>query len=534
MQREGWQLIVADVQSTRVRAIFELAAEGQSLAEIANAANRKGWETTMHTSSSTSKWTPRRISSVLSNRHYTGQIKYGDQWLPGLHEAIVDVALFNAAKEKVHSRKTTRSTYARRNSIAHALVGLVDCPKCGRKLSIGTDIKRLDHLCKMVTAYYRCRSHAGGRKPCSGVRIQTWQLEGRVIHTIGKSDRNPAAADRIEQNSDGNSQFAHYWQSLNNVQQSKLLPLIVERVLPTDGYTTLTIYMKPDAFDYVQCMATYGQPQPPVSIPGPNTSSIRRRKQKRNRMIAIPEPNSESPTLRARILRVNRDELFYDDLNATAMLMRRCGISDADILSLIDVVGEDLLDGDPARFDYLQSIPEPDGDEINWRDGYLLATPTDDWIAAIVACRSLIELKSEEAIPIFIDLLFESWRFPRLSVGIEAERFFAPIGRISIEPLIQAFDLSGPNEDDGRRNVVAALGKTGGKHPELQSEIVPKLVQWLSRHEVENLESNSEIICVLLDFKAGQSADVIHAALEAGCVDEGVCGDWNEIRSELI
>jgi len=82
--------------------------------------------------------------------------------------------------------------------------------------------------------------------------------------------------------------------------------------------------------------------------------------------------------------------------------------------------------------------------------------------------------------------------------------------------------------------VAAALGKIGGKHPELQSEIVPKLLQWLDRYGVENLESNSEIVCVLLDFKASQSAEAIRAALDAGCVDEGVCGDWNEIRSELI
>jgi len=107
------------------------------------------------------------------------------------------------------------------------------------------------------------------------------------------------------------------------------------------------------------------------------------------------------------------------------------------------------------------------------------------------------------------------------------------LGRVSIEPLIQAFELSGPNEDDGRRNVAAALGKIGGKHPELQSEIVAKLMQWLSRYEVENIESNSEIVCVLLDFHAAQSAEAIRAALEAGCIDEGVCGDWNEIQSEL-
>jgi hypothetical protein len=250
-------------------------------------------------------------------------------------------------------------------------------------------------------------------------------------------------------------------------------------------------------------------------------------------MIASSASNRAPAPLRERLKRVQRLELFYDDRNSTPWLMSRCEISDADIPELIDIVSEDLLDSDPSRFDDLQILPEPDGSETNWYNKYLLATPSDDWIASIVAARALIELKAEEAIPLFVELLFENWRFPRLTVGVEAQYFFAPLGKIAIEPLCNAFELSGPEEDEGRRDVVAALGFIGEKHPNTQAEITNRIVNWLNQHKQQNTISNSEIVCVLLDFKASQMADSIRSALDAKCIDTGVCGDWDEIRAEL-
>lgn len=250
-------------------------------------------------------------------------------------------------------------------------------------------------------------------------------------------------------------------------------------------------------------------------------------------MIASSASGQPFVPLRERLKRVQRLELFYDDLNSTPMLMRRCEISNLDIPELINVVAEDLLDCDPTNLDELQTLPDSDGNETNWHNNYLLATPSDSWIASIVATRALIELKAEEAIAVFVELLFENWCFPRLSVGIEAQYFFAPLGEIAIDPLCEAFELSGLEEDDGRRDVVAALGFIGEKHPNTQAEITNRIVNWLNRHNQQNTHSNSEIACVLLDLKASQMADSIRSALDAQCIDTSVCGDWDEIRAEL-
>jgi hypothetical protein len=141
-------------------------------------------------------------------------------------------------------------------------------------------------------------------------------------------------------------------------------------------------------------------------------------------------------------------------------------------------------------------------------------------------------LKAEEAIPLFVELLFENWRFPRLTVGVEAQHFFAPLGETVIEPLCEAFEHSAPEEDEGRRDVVAALGFIGAKHPNLQSKITARIVSWLNLHNQQNKSSNSEIVCVLLDFKASHSLESICAAFDAGCIDTDVVR-WEEIQTEL-
>jgi hypothetical protein len=517
--------------AVHIREIFRLAADDKSLAGIAVTLNE---ETRIpnEVEPNISPWTPRRISAVLSNRHYLGQIKYGCSWVKGLHQAIVDEQTFNQAHEKTARRRTTAKTNRGISSITSSLRGLIDCPKCGRKLSIGTDVKQIDRLCKQVTTYYRCRSNAGGRKPCTGVRIQAWKLENRVVEAITAATNNSPTIDRVESHGTGFDKFSKYWKLLNRSQQDKLLPLIVANVLSIEGFNELTIHLQTDAGDFVQCMAAYGQPQPPVSQSSKSTAPSHSKRKRKRPMIASAASNHPPVPLRERLKRVQRLELFYEDLNSTPMIMRRCEISDADIPELMDVVAEDLLDCDPSQFDDLQTLPEPDGNEIDWYNKYLLATPSDDWIASTVAVRALIELKAEEAIPLFVELLFENWRFPRLTVGVEAPYFFAPLGKIALEPLIKAFELSGPEEDEGRRDVVAALGLIGTKHPELQSEIADQLVDWLNRHNLSNAGSNADIVCELLDFKSKPVIEQIRAAFEAGCIDTDVVR-WNEVSEEL-
>jgi hypothetical protein len=237
--------------------------------------------------------------------------------------------------------------------------------------------------------------------------------------------------------------------------------------------------------------------------------------------------------LRQRLKRVKRHELFFDDLSGTDRFIQRCEITSADIPELMRIVAEDLLDCDPSCFANLQHFPDSDGDATNWHQGFLLATPTNEWIACLVAFRVLIEMKVAEAIPLFVELLFEDWRFPRLPIGIEAERFFALLGAVALQPLSRAYEQSAVEEDDGRRNIVAALGWVAQEHPELKGTVTARLLGWLCRHSGDHVKSNSEIVCVLIDMRVTEARQAIFDALEAGCVDVQVCGAREEIDTDL-
>ena len=62
----------------------------------------------------------------------------------------------------------------------------------------------------------------------------------------------------------------------------------------------------------------------------------------------------------------------------------------------------------------------------------------------------------------------------------------------------------------------------------------PRCVHWNRRSQLVRLAvRRREFVRLLLDFKASQMADSIRSALDAQCIDIGVCGDWDEIKAEL-
>jgi len=74
------QLIISEPEAYRIRQILRMAADGKSLSQIADMLNSTETKN-IQVRCDSSPWTPRRISAVLSNRHYLGQIKYGKSWL---------------------------------------------------------------------------------------------------------------------------------------------------------------------------------------------------------------------------------------------------------------------------------------------------------------------------------------------------------------------------------------------------------------------------------------------------------------------
>jgi len=105
------QLAVNASEAKVVKAMFRMARDGMTPADIAGIANGKAWLTKERESTRTGKvmdgtaWTARSVLHLLSNPTYTGKIKYGDGHRRGIHGLIISDHLFGQVREKIESRR---------------------------------------------------------------------------------------------------------------------------------------------------------------------------------------------------------------------------------------------------------------------------------------------------------------------------------------------------------------------------------------------------------------------------------------------
>jgi DNA invertase Pin-like site-specific DNA recombinase len=160
-------LDVNEEQARRVHDFFELAAGGSRPSDLAGLANLQSWPDQR---GETGKWTARRILKLLNNRVYIGEILNGDSTLPGAHQAIVSVTVFNEVQNLLASRRTSETKPRKKtdpSSRVHSfLTGKLICGQCNRPMSTS-----ISHRGPVRYIYYRCRSDSGGKPRCPGVNV---------------------------------------------------------------------------------------------------------------------------------------------------------------------------------------------------------------------------------------------------------------------------------------------------------------------------------------------------------------------------
>ena len=158
--------------------------------------------------------------------------------------------------------------------------------------------------------------------------------------------------------------------------------------------------------------------------------------------------------------------------------------------------------------------------------------------APIHAWRCLAQLRTEESIPVFLDMLdpladdHDDW-----SHG-EFPRAFAWIGPASLTPL-RDYLADDTHRNISRMVVAHGLQKLAVKYPQVADEVVKSLTNALSRYQETDEAINGSLIACLLDLKqaglvaANEIAEGIERALAADCVDTMCCGNWNTVRNQL-
>ena len=165
----GRRLLVNEDEAQRVRGIFELYLDRQSLIDTATELDTRGWRTKRWV---TKKGTERggkpfnknNLFKLLTNRIYLGKITYKDEVYDGEHPAIVDEDIFERAQRLLKRNGRSGAPYVR-NRFGAVLKGLVRCVPCE---------------CGMVPTHATKTTSSGGNKRyryyvCLNAQKRGWQ-----------------------------------------------------------------------------------------------------------------------------------------------------------------------------------------------------------------------------------------------------------------------------------------------------------------------------------------------------------------------
>lgn len=239
------QFAIDPTEARRVKAMFELAADGMLPRDIADEANRRRWRTKRTVAKRSGRasgggpWTPRQVLAMLRNPVYVGCFADGEGTRFGRHEAIVPLELFEQVQDRINARRTTtRARRSKPRTSEWPLRGKIICPRCGRTMSTHNTYNG-----NLIYRHYRCRSHAGGRPPCKGIAFPAYELEKCVAGMLA----DPELADVPSDLSLGYRlllrRFQITWELLDLHIQMRLLPAVVEKVEYSESASKLTLHL---------------------------------------------------------------------------------------------------------------------------------------------------------------------------------------------------------------------------------------------------------------------------------------------------
>ncbi|QDV25961.1 recombinase family protein [Aureliella helgolandensis] len=186
------KLVVDECEAGRVREIFRLYLDQQSLLDVAKEINAKGWRT--------KRWVTKKsevrggklfdkgsLHRLLTNVVYVGKLTYKTEVHEGEHEAIVDLESFNQAQALLerNGRSGGREVRNKHNAL---LRGLMHCGACDCGMSHSYSKKG-----SKLYRYYVChRAQKRGWEECPAPSLPAGEIERFVVDQIKRIGRDPA------------------------------------------------------------------------------------------------------------------------------------------------------------------------------------------------------------------------------------------------------------------------------------------------------------------------------------------------------
>jgi site-specific DNA recombinase len=194
----GSRLIVNESEARRVRAIFELYLEHQSLIAVIAELDRRGWvnkrwKTRKGPERGGNPFSKQSLHKLLTNVTYLGKIKYKTEVHAGEHAAIVSEELWKRVQALLERNGRMGGPCAR-NKFGALLKGLLHCVPCGCGMSP-------THATRNGTIryrYYVC-NHAQKRgwHNCPSRSIPAGEIERFVVEQIKLASQDPALLHEV-------------------------------------------------------------------------------------------------------------------------------------------------------------------------------------------------------------------------------------------------------------------------------------------------------------------------------------------------
>ena len=188
----GSKLVVNAEEAKRVRAIFDLYVEKQSLIRTVCELNHRGWPT--------KRWTTHKgherggqpfdktiLFRLLNNVVYLGKVRYKDEVHAGEHQAIVDEGIWQRVRGMLRSNGRSGGTHVR-NKYGALLKGLLYCKPCDRAM-MHTYTSKGNRRYR----YYVCyTAQKQGWHACPSKSVPAEEIERFVVEQIRAIGKDPA------------------------------------------------------------------------------------------------------------------------------------------------------------------------------------------------------------------------------------------------------------------------------------------------------------------------------------------------------
>jgi len=196
----GGRLVVNEDEADRVRAIFDLYLEHESLHETVRALEIRGW--------TNKRWITKKgrpaggkpfdkpsLHRLLTNVLYAGQMTYKNEVHDGEHAALVSREVFDRVQRLVRRNGSTGGTHVR-NRFGALLKGLIRCAPCGCAMVHSHTTRNRTKRYR----YYVCsNAQKRGWHTCPSKSVPAAEIERFVVEQIRCIGRDPSlVAETLE------------------------------------------------------------------------------------------------------------------------------------------------------------------------------------------------------------------------------------------------------------------------------------------------------------------------------------------------